>query len=247
MKLYKVLTISFLFSGSLWAQQWQWPEKPKNLKVLPMGTSPAQLREVMTGFTRGLGIRCSFCHLGEEGQPLDKYDFVSDDKEMKRTTRLMIKLVQTINESQLLKEVQKDRAKPITVTCVTCHHGNSKPMLIEDEMLDTIKTKGAAEAVKHYRELRDKFYGGFVYDFRENMLIRVVDKLDSSHTQDAVEILKLNAEMYPKSAITYFYLGAQYEVLGDKSAAIENYEKTLEINPKNEQAKKKMDKLKSGK
>ena len=35
--------------------RWSWPEKSKNLKVLPKNTPPEKLRAVMTGFTRSLG------------------------------------------------------------------------------------------------------------------------------------------------------------------------------------------------
>src|SRR5215813_630156 len=58
---------------------WTWPEKPKNLQVLPKDWPGTRLRPVMVGFTRALGVRCSYCHKGEEGKPLSTYDFVSDD------------------------------------------------------------------------------------------------------------------------------------------------------------------------
>lgn len=36
--------------------QWSWPEKPKNLQVLPKDWPGSRLRPVMTGFTRALGV-----------------------------------------------------------------------------------------------------------------------------------------------------------------------------------------------
>ena len=41
---------------------WTWPEKPKNLQVLPKDWPGSRLRPVMVGFTRALGVRCSYCH-----------------------------------------------------------------------------------------------------------------------------------------------------------------------------------------
>ena len=38
--------------------QWSWPEKSKNLKVLPKDTDAQRLRMVMGAFTRALGARC---------------------------------------------------------------------------------------------------------------------------------------------------------------------------------------------
>ena len=59
--------------------QWNWPEKPENLQVLPQDWPGSRLRPVMQGFSRALGVRCSHCHTGVEGQPLSTYDFASDE------------------------------------------------------------------------------------------------------------------------------------------------------------------------
>src|SRR5262245_19404795 len=45
-------------------------EKFKNLQVLPKDISEEQLNSTMNGFTRALGVRCAYCHVGEEGKPL---------------------------------------------------------------------------------------------------------------------------------------------------------------------------------
>ncbi len=58
---------------------WNWPEKPKNLLVLPKDWPGTRLRPVMIGFTRALGVRCSYCHKGKEGNTLNTYDFAYDD------------------------------------------------------------------------------------------------------------------------------------------------------------------------
>lgn len=47
-------------------ERWSWPEEPKNLQVLPKEFTGQKLRPIMTGFTRALGVRCSYCHVGEE-------------------------------------------------------------------------------------------------------------------------------------------------------------------------------------
>ena len=38
---------------------WDWPDKAKNLKVLPKTTSKEELRGAMMAFTRSLGVRCN--------------------------------------------------------------------------------------------------------------------------------------------------------------------------------------------
>src|SRR5690348_15362374 len=55
------------------------PDSLVNVKVIPKGTSPIQVVGQMRNFAVGLGVRCVFCHVGEDG-PLDKIDFVSDQK-----------------------------------------------------------------------------------------------------------------------------------------------------------------------
>src|SRR4051794_28316130 len=59
------------------------PPAFKNLKVFPKDISRADLIANMKFFAQSLGVRCTFCHVGEEGQPLSTFDFASDAKEKK--------------------------------------------------------------------------------------------------------------------------------------------------------------------
>ncbi|MGH7597309.1 MAG: serine hydrolase [bacterium] len=52
----------------------------------------------------------------------------------------------------------------------------------------------------------------------------------------AIAAFKLNVELYPQSSNTYDSLGEAYMMNGDKELAIENYKKSLELNPKNTNA-----------
>ena len=105
----------------------QVPDKFTNLKVLPKEISKAELVETMKGFTRALGIRCSSCHMGEEGKPLSTYDFPSDERRMKQNARIMLQMVHDINEKNVARVQLADGAKPVTVTCYTCHRGTKQP------------------------------------------------------------------------------------------------------------------------
>ena len=60
------------------------PASFTNLQVLPPTTTPADLMAIMKGAAQGLGVRCQHCHIGEEGQPLAQFDFVSDQKPRSR-------------------------------------------------------------------------------------------------------------------------------------------------------------------
>ena len=67
-------------------------DEPKNLKVLPADISPQELRNTMRGFALDLGVNCENCHVDEAGQPLENFDFAADDKDMKATVRLMLRI-----------------------------------------------------------------------------------------------------------------------------------------------------------
>src|ERR1700693_2940408 len=83
---------------------WSWPEKPKNIQVLPKEWPGSRLQPVMIGFTRALGVRCTYCHMGEEGKPLGTYDFASDDNPNKNRAREMYRMLEDINKH--LKNIQ---------------------------------------------------------------------------------------------------------------------------------------------
>src|SRR5574341_2240843 len=97
----------------------QIPDKFSNLQVLPKDISKRALVDTMKSFTRGLGVRCQYCHIGEEGQPLSTFDFASDAKATKQTARLMLRMVNAINNEHLTKLV-KPAARAVQVDCVTC-------------------------------------------------------------------------------------------------------------------------------
>jgi len=60
----------------------------------------------------------------------------------------------------------------------------------------------------------------------------------------AYNIFKTNVDNYPTSANVFDSMGEVLILKGDTIAAIENYEKSLQINPKNENAKNVIEKLK---
>lgn len=79
----------------------------------------------MKGFAQGLGVRCSHCHVGEEGKPLSTFDFASDAKKEKLTARAMMRMVHRINEQDFKVKQPAD----LKVTCYTCHRGATKPLI----------------------------------------------------------------------------------------------------------------------
>jgi hypothetical protein len=92
--------------------------------VLPADMPAPQLLSTMKFFAQSLGVRCTYCHVGAEGQPLSTFDFPSDAKPEKGTARAMIRMVQHINADYLPAATGLPDAK---VTCFSCHRGAKKP------------------------------------------------------------------------------------------------------------------------
>jgi tetratricopeptide (TPR) repeat protein len=64
-------------------------------------------------------------------------------------------------------------------------------------------------------------------------------------TSDAIRIFQLNVELHPGSSNTYDSLGEAYMANGEKELAIKNYEKSLELNAKNNNAVEMLKRLKA--
>lgn len=222
------------------AQQWNWPEEGENLEHL----TARQLQFVMPGFTRALGVRCSYCHVGEEGQPLSAYDFASDEKLAKRTARTMLGMLGDINRTLSTIEPSGER---VNMWCHTCHRGRPKPLTIEEELTRRYEAEGAEAALAYYDELRERFYGRGAYDFGENALNSLgYDLLGAGDIDTAIAVFRKNVEMFPESSNVYDSLGEAYMERGDTEPAIKNYEKSLELNPRNQNAVTRLQELRAG-
>ena len=96
----------------------------KNLKVLPADIGRPELIATMKTFALSLGVRCTFCHVGTEGQPLSTFDFPSDANPHKNVARAMLRMTKSLNEELPRISGHKDAA----ITCYTCHRGAKEPV-----------------------------------------------------------------------------------------------------------------------
>jgi tetratricopeptide (TPR) repeat protein len=218
-------------------------DDPKNLKVLPEDTSTEELRQMMRSISQGTGNRCSACHVGEVEADLSTYDFSLDDKEKKAKARKMIKMVQDINSS--LANAFPNADEPlVAVTCATCHRGQSKPEMIEDVLMHALHDDGLDHAVAKYRELRDRYYGGYTFDFSERMLMRIAEDLGAQDELDAaMGFVNLNLEYFPESSRSYVLRAQVLTEQGDIDAARRDYETALGMEPDSWWIKEQLDKL----
>ena len=113
---------------------------------------------------------------------------------------------------------------------------------IAETLFNTVMEKDVQAAIKQYRDL--KATQKDAYDFSEQQLNGLgYQLLRMKRVKDAIEILKLNVEMFPQGFNTYDSLGEAYMENGDKQLAIQNYKKSLELNSKNPSAVEALKKL----
>jgi tetratricopeptide (TPR) repeat protein len=238
------LSLTTFFAIPARAQEpWSWPEKPKNLQVLPKDWPGTRLEPVMKGFTRALGVRCSYCHKGEEGKPLSTYDFASDENPNKDRAREMLRMLGDINDH--LKKIQPSGDKRVNMWCHTCHHGRPRPMTLDEELAEQYRAKGLKAALDDYSDLKKRFYGRSAYDFGEGSLNAFGNNvMQNKDAAGAIQVFKLNSETFPDSANVWDSLAEAYMKSGDTKNAQQNYEKALTLDPNNQNAKGMLKKLK---
>jgi tetratricopeptide (TPR) repeat protein len=216
----------------------QWPvTQLKNVKALPADITISALIDTMKAFTRALGVRCTYCHVGREDQDLDTYDFASDDRALKEKARVMIQMVSAINTEHLAR-LRTRRDPPIVVSCITCHHGVPQPRPIQQLVLSAYGSGGIDGADSTYRALRNRYFGAAAYDFGEVPLTDVATAIQSQgKLADAIRLHKLNIELLPGSGFAYRQLGLAYLNATDTSAALAAFRRRLELTPNNPEAK----------
>jgi len=203
-------------------------DDPENLKVLPEDISSEQLQETMRSFALDVGLRCSSCHKGEEGQDLKEYDFASDDEELKDKAREMLKMVAAINQDHL-SGLGDDR---LQVTCLTCHRGVSKPKSIGQVLAGAASEEGIPAMRSTYDQLKEEYYGAGAYNFSEFNLGQVArERSKAGHSDQARAVLDIMLDEYPQSFTGHFFYGELMMRSGDNDLARKYMEKALELNP----------------
>ncbi|WP_426483751.1 serine hydrolase [Flavobacterium sp. 2] len=103
------------------------------------------------------------------------------------------------------------------------------------DLLDAYSQKGVAAGNETYKKLKSDP----TYAIKEGDMNRVgYQLLQTGKKKEAIEVFKINVEAFPKSGNTYDSLGEAYLADGNKQLAIENYTKSVELDPGNEGGKK---------
>jgi hypothetical protein len=239
-----LLTIVLSFIAAPVQAQWTWPDSTENLQVLPSDWSGQRLRPVMTGFSRALGVRCVHCHDGAPGAPLSEINFVSDENPNKERAREMLRMLSSINEH--LDRIEPSGDQRVNMWCHTCHRGRPRPMTLEEGLGETYRLRGIDSALIAYENLKANFHGLGAYNFGESALNAFgYDVLGAGDTDGAVRVFTVNAEAFPESSNVWDSLAEAYMEAGQDSLAVEYYEKALQLEPRNRNARTMLEKLKS--
>jgi len=189
----------------------------------------------MPEIAQALGVRCEYCHSAPRGS--------GEPEPKKEIARAMMAMTRDLNA-----KVQEATGKPSNETtrveCVTCHRGIAIPQPLSAIILRTVAAKGGAAAVEQYRDLRKQYYSRAAYDFSEDALLEMVQRVVQGRPDDAIALLRMNLEFNPQSAKTYALLGFAYTRKVDDASAITNLEKSLELDPTNAVVRGQLEQLK---
>lgn len=237
------IAVVMLLAGSLPVSA-QIPDEFTNLQMLPKDIDKRELVSIMRNWAGALGVRCQYCHVGDDPNSLEGYDFASDAKETKKVSRAMMKMTGEINGTLL---PATGREMLVRVTCVTCHRGLEKPEALDDLLMSVIDIEGVPAAMERYRKLRDEYYGTGSYDFSPLTLSSVAESLAQQHddVDGAISLMKLSVELDPDEANSYLVLGQLQMQKGDKDAAVASMERALKLDPDNRWAKRMLERAKS--
>jgi len=119
------------------------------------------------------------------------------------------------------------------LTSILYNQPHTLPKMPLAEVLHkTITEKGIEAGLAQYRDLKAR--QAKVFEFGEPELNQLgYQLLQAKKLKEAVEVFKLNVEAYPQGFNTYDSLGEAYMISGITELAIQNYKKSLELNPEN--------------
>jgi CubicO group peptidase (beta-lactamase class C family) len=110
------------------------------------------------------------------------------------------------------------------------------------ELLKEILAKGAAQSLENYRAKRARDAAQAIGENGLNNMGYAL--LRWKKIDDAIEVFRQNTVDFPNSANTWDSLAEAYMTKGENASAIKYYEKSLELNPKNNNAIEQLKKLK---
>ena len=113
---------------------------------------------------------------------------------------------------------------------------------VGDQMAKALESGNAGEAIRRYRAHRadPRYRYAEIEDLLNSLGYRL---LEHKRFDQAIEIFKLNAAENPRSSNVYDSLGEAYMLAGQRELAVANYRKSLALDPRNPNARAKLEQL----
>lgn len=177
----------------------------------------------MQAIADALGVQCEYCHGGAQAVT------AIGKRRLDVALEMIVMTAEMNTRVQAAAGVQGTR-----VDCMTCHRGVPIPRALRDLLLETAVRQSADAAVAQYRDLRSRYLDKQAYDFSENTLVSVAERLANARPDTAITLTELNLEFFPKSVRSYLVKGiAQSRRMESTPDAVETFKKALEIDPNN--------------
>jgi tetratricopeptide (TPR) repeat protein len=129
----------------------------------------------------------------------------------------------------------------LTATCNTCHRGVNRPVPLSMYVSDVALAAGTDSALRTYHALRDRYYGRDSYDFGEPSLNVAAFRLaQAGKFDEALTLLKLNEEYFPKSSGMYVFRGNVLLMRADTNGAAEAFREAVRRDTMNFEAKQRL-------
>jgi len=126
-------------------------------------------------------------------------------------------------------------------TEITAVLGPQEEMIRNDaEFISILNNEGMDKALAFYRDKKASHDRVMTENGLNSLAYRF---LLGEDLQTAIVLFTLNVEAYPDSWNVYDSLGEAFLAAGNKEKAIENYERSIALNPKNENGKAILEKL----
>jgi tetratricopeptide (TPR) repeat protein len=120
---------------------------------------------------------------------------------------------------------------------------DSPVRFVREELQRLLDEDDAAAAIARYRELTTTRPPEA---FNESLLNTLGYRLlRAERVDEAIQIFTLNVEEYPDAFNPYDSLGEAYMVAGELALAIENYERSIELNPDNTNGKAMLERIRA--
>lgn len=111
-----------------------------------------------------------------------------------------------------------------------------------EPMVTALEAGDAVEALKRYRAIGDTTLASFI---ERTVNTQGYRKLRAGDLDGALRTFRLNTEYFPDAWNTWDSLAEAYMTLGDDEKAIQYYEKSLELNPDNRNARRMLERIRS--